>query len=466
MISRLTYRTQSCRILNIRRLSTKNLAQAAPSSFLCRLDEFYDQVLAEDLMILSYDHRYFSRNSKYARVILQDNVDNNADFLKTVAQIQRDKLDEEVANLETGADASAEAYRRQHASKVGKTVTSAMAVKEFFEKKKTIRDDSYRNYLDPRDLVAKKEVHNDHPAHYDNLSRINRISIKMPMTHAVTHSKKVLYNGLMALQLITGQQPRVIQSTVPDSRLRIRKNMPIGVQVDLAENERLMFQFLEKWVEVVLPRVRDFKGFSKASGCVPSYGLSSETSLIAKQPLLTNLGWKLTKPILSNRQIDIMKTYRNALLPSFVSSLYEMIGEKPVSYLSYLKNGASDSKKKKKERKENKRYTFVSSIITDPKLYKPDDKPVDENLDSGARVLLRMDAESWQAFPEIEESYLKFPSPGSIGSLQDYEIEFYTSARTEEEARLLLSGYRIPFTYLESVEPNEPAHGEETIYEI
>lgn len=97
--------------------------------------------------------------------------------------------------------------------------------------------------------------------------------------------------------------------------------MPIGVQVQMRD-PRSIGNFMGKLVDVVLPRLRDFKGFSKHTA---------------------SLGWHAA----ANKQL------------------------------------------------------MRPSVIT-----------------------LKMQAESWQAYPEISQSYLKFPAANSPGGLQDYEIQF------------------------------------------
>lgn len=66
-------------------------------------------------------------------------------------------------------------------------------------------------------------------------------------------------------------------------------------------------------------------------------------------------------------------------------------------------------------------------------------------------LTLTMPAETWTSFPEIESSYLKFPSAASPGSLQEFEIDLITSAKSDEQAKLLLSGFRMPFVWDEEV---------------
>ncbi|MBU0707822.1 50S ribosomal protein L5 [Patescibacteria group bacterium] len=63
------------------------------------------------------------------------------------------------------------------------------------------------------------------------------------------------------LSRITGQKPRVNKAKVSVSSFKLRKGMPIGASVTL--RGKRMYDFIDKLVNVTLPRVRDFRGISK-----------------------------------------------------------------------------------------------------------------------------------------------------------------------------------------------------------
>lgn len=60
---------------------------------------------------------------------------------------------------------------------------------------------------------------------------------------------------------ITGQKPVVVSSRVAISNFKLRKGMPVGVKVTLRKDK--MYEFLDKFVNVVCPRIRDFRGVAK-----------------------------------------------------------------------------------------------------------------------------------------------------------------------------------------------------------
>ena len=62
---------------------------------------------------------------------------------------------------------------------------------------------------------------------------------------------------------ITGQKPVVVQATKSVSNFKLREGMPNGVRVTL--RGKRMYDFLERFIKVVAPRIRDFRGFSTKS---------------------------------------------------------------------------------------------------------------------------------------------------------------------------------------------------------
>lgn len=100
---------------------------------------------------------------------------------------------------------------------------------------------------------------------YKNLHeipRLEKIVINMGVGEAVADSK-VIANAVNDLTLISGQKPIVISAKQSVASFKLREGMKIGCKVTL-RNSR-MYDFLERLVLVSLPRVKEFKGFSKKS---------------------------------------------------------------------------------------------------------------------------------------------------------------------------------------------------------
>ena len=92
--------------------------------------------------------------------------------------------------------------------------------------------------------------------------RLQKITLNMGVSEAVS-DKKVMDNAVSDLTKIAGQKPVVTKSKKPIAGFKIRENQAIGAMVTLRGVR--MFEFLDRFVTVALPRVRDFRGISGRS---------------------------------------------------------------------------------------------------------------------------------------------------------------------------------------------------------
>jgi large subunit ribosomal protein L5 len=92
--------------------------------------------------------------------------------------------------------------------------------------------------------------------------RITKIVINMGVGEAVNDSKKV-QAAVGNLEAIAGQKPVVTRAAKSIATYKLRQGMPIGAKVTL-RRER-MYEFLDRLVNIALPRVRDFRGLSGKS---------------------------------------------------------------------------------------------------------------------------------------------------------------------------------------------------------
>jgi large subunit ribosomal protein L5 len=92
--------------------------------------------------------------------------------------------------------------------------------------------------------------------------KIEKIVVNMGVGDAV-FNPKVLDDAVEELRAITGQKPLVTKAKNSISNFKLREGMPIGAKVTL-RGDRMWF-FLDKLVNVALPRVRDFRGISSNS---------------------------------------------------------------------------------------------------------------------------------------------------------------------------------------------------------
>jgi large subunit ribosomal protein L5 len=92
--------------------------------------------------------------------------------------------------------------------------------------------------------------------------RVTKITLNMGVSEAVA-DKKVMDNAVGDLTKIAGQKPVVTKSRKAIANFKIREGVPIGCMVTLRGTR--MFEFLDRFVTVALPRVRDFRGISGRS---------------------------------------------------------------------------------------------------------------------------------------------------------------------------------------------------------
>lgn len=89
--------------------------------------------------------------------------------------------------------------------------------------------------------------------------RFEKITLNMGVSEAVS-DKKVMDNAVGDLTKIAGQKPVVTKSRKAIAGFKIREHVPIGCMVTLRGVQ--MFEFLDRFVTIALPRVRDFRGVS------------------------------------------------------------------------------------------------------------------------------------------------------------------------------------------------------------
>src|ERR1043166_8360504 len=92
--------------------------------------------------------------------------------------------------------------------------------------------------------------------------RIEKVVINMGMGEAVANAK-ILDTAADELRAITGQKPVITKAKKSIASFKLRQGMPIGVVVTLRGDR--MYEFLDRLVNVALPRVRDFRGVSPKS---------------------------------------------------------------------------------------------------------------------------------------------------------------------------------------------------------
>lgn len=92
--------------------------------------------------------------------------------------------------------------------------------------------------------------------------KLEKITINMGVGEAV-NDKKIMDNALQDLALISGQKPIVTKSKKSIAGFKIRDGWPIGCKVTLRRAQ--MYEFLDRLINISLPRTRDFRGLSSKS---------------------------------------------------------------------------------------------------------------------------------------------------------------------------------------------------------
>jgi len=91
------------------------------------------------------------------------------------------------------------------------------------------------------------------------IPRLTKIVINEGLGKA-TEDKKIIETAVSELTTITGQKAVVTVSKKDIANFKVRKKMPIGARVTLRRDR--MYEFMERFIRIALPRIRDFKGIS------------------------------------------------------------------------------------------------------------------------------------------------------------------------------------------------------------
>jgi len=100
---------------------------------------------------------------------------------------------------------------------------------------------------------------------YENrmeVPKLEKITVNMGIGEAVS-DRKVLDNAMQDLAIIAGQYPTVTHARRSVAGFKMRKGWPIGCKVTLRRSR--MYEFLDRLVNVAMPRIRDFRGLSPKS---------------------------------------------------------------------------------------------------------------------------------------------------------------------------------------------------------
>lgn len=110
------------------------------------------------------------------------------------------------------------------------------------------------------------------------IPKLEKIVVNVGLGEALA-DKKVLEKVAAQLQTITGQKPAIARAKVSISAFKLRAGEPVGMKVTL--RGKRMYDFFEKLVRIVLPRVRDFRGVP-----IKSFDTSGNYSLGLREQII------------------------------------------------------------------------------------------------------------------------------------------------------------------------------------
>jgi len=94
------------------------------------------------------------------------------------------------------------------------------------------------------------------------IPRLDKIVVNMGVGDAI-NDIKIMDSAIHDLETITGQKAIMRRARIAVSNFKLRKGMPVGCKVTLRRNK--MYEFMDRFINICLPRIRDFNGVSRKS---------------------------------------------------------------------------------------------------------------------------------------------------------------------------------------------------------
>ncbi|WOE74354.1 50S ribosomal protein L5 [Alterisphingorhabdus coralli] len=112
------------------------------------------------------------------------------------------------------------------------------------------------------DVVVKAMQEKFNYANPMEVPRIEKVVINMGVGEASQDKKKVA-TAAAEMELISGQKPVITKAKKSIAGFKLREGMPIGCKVTLRKER--MYEFLDRFVTIAMPRIRDFRGLNPKS---------------------------------------------------------------------------------------------------------------------------------------------------------------------------------------------------------
>ena len=113
-----------------------------------------------------------------------------------------------------------------------------------------------------RETVVKKLMEQFNYSSVMAVPKIEKITLNMGVGEAVS-DKKVLEHAVRDMTQIAGQKPVITKARKSIAGFKVREEWPIGCKVTLRREQ--MYEFLDRLINISIPRIRDFRGMSPKS---------------------------------------------------------------------------------------------------------------------------------------------------------------------------------------------------------
>ncbi|XBT18794.2 MAG: 50S ribosomal protein L5 [Candidatus Shikimatogenerans sp. AspAUS03] len=117
--------------------------------------------------------------------------------------------------------------------------------------------------------------------------KLLKIVINRGLGNEVINNNKLLTIYKKELELISGQKSVICYSKKDISNFKLRKNLPIGCKVTLRNNN--MYNFLDKLINIVLPRSKNFQGLKKKFDIKGNYNLGIKEQIIFPEIIMNKI---------------------------------------------------------------------------------------------------------------------------------------------------------------------------------
>lgn len=113
-----------------------------------------------------------------------------------------------------------------------------------------------------QDMVVKQLMEKFDYKNVQQVPRLEKITLNMGVGEAVA-DKKILTSAMADMEKISGQKPIATHAKKSIAGFKIREGWPVGCKVTLRSDR--MYEFLDRLINIVIPRIRDFRGLSTRS---------------------------------------------------------------------------------------------------------------------------------------------------------------------------------------------------------